>query len=192
MLKSRMPLLLAIGVPVVFLVGIMAVALVPTLLAKPQHDFIYFAAPDGTQFADAYSLAGGTLKRTCTVADSDDGLWQQSNGSSQFESTTLYYPYATDCEALYARFAFYRFDTTEKKSTKLTEQAVMALQLSNERISPDGYYLTRGSSAGLWWSGDNGAGYTYYLKGNGARVDIGELQTMSHRYADDIFIGWVQ
>jgi len=195
-LKSRLPLILAVGVPVVFLLGVMLVAWVPSLLARPQHDFVYYSAQEYATLSGAYMVEDGSLKRTCSQASDDLDSWIPEkvtpNGSTLGQSKAIYLAPDTDCEAIYKRFTFYRYDVKAKKSIKLTEQQALALNILDERISPDGYTLERGEYSGPWFGSGYGSGNSYHLKGNGAVVELGELQATRDRYSSDIFVGWVQ
>lgn len=198
-LKSRLPIILAIGVPVLFLLVVILTAWLPSLLARPQYDFVYYTAKDYARLGDAFVLEGGSLKRACSQAGGSieplpmPAQYTKSEATTGSSDVMLYRQPDADCEAVYKRFSFYRYDVKAKKSIKLTEQQALALKLSDERISPDGYTLERGGGSGLWFAGDYGSDDNYYLKGKGASVELGELQTTtSSRYSGGTFVGWVQ
>lgn len=193
-IKSHLPLILAIGVPVVFIITVALVAWLPSLLARPQYDFVYYTASDYAYLADAYTIKDGKLQRSCTQTGIYNGkpIPLDSDATSGATKSTIspYYPEKPYCDELYEKVHFYRYNVKVKKSDRITETQALALTLNDDLKSPDGYELTRGGTNGPWGSGDYNK---YYLVGNGARLELGALSSTSARYsAEAPFIGWVK
>lgn len=192
--KQRLPLILAVGVPAAFLVIVFALTWLPTLLAHPKYDLIYYSYNGGSygqNFDMAYTVKDGKLTRDCRWPSYYRPLSAQS-ATNNIGTAPSAATKTTACDDIYSSLVFYRLNVATKQSTRVTEQQVMALRLSNERTSPDGYELQQPGYSGGPFTNAYADTDNYYLVGNGARIKVGHLNSQTSSYGNNPFVGWVQ
>jgi hypothetical protein len=112
MLKEKLPLIVALGIPVVLIGGVLIFTyLIPLFAAQPAFDFVYATQQDANQVR---VQNGRIIAPTCTTYQ------------SQIRSCLVTY---------------YRYDISEDRSIFLTDSEAYNLSIDPSPQSPDGYRL---------------------------------------------------
>ncbi len=165
MLRKHLPLIIGLAIPAAMVLLVAASIVVPGLLVKPQHDFLYLTSAD---YATNWDLAveEGTLVNV-----------RQKNGFSTDGSPVP---------------VLYVHDMTTNESRRVTVEEAKKLTLDPSQISPDGFELVQGGSRGgfLFYSGN--ADYNaQYLRGHGVSKRMNVKTEGQRSYGSIRFIGWI-
>ena len=160
--RKHLPTLIAMSVPVVFILALVFVLYVPSLLVRPQYDFIYA----DTYYHD-YTVENGKIVQQTT------DRWFPGSYSNPEASAQLH-----------------RYNVKDRKSQTISLADAQKLKIAPGETSPDGFEWSDSSSSGsgfwpLFWSGGSS---TPSLKGNGATFRLDGLDISYYRVK---IIGWV-
>jgi hypothetical protein len=165
-IKKNLPLVVALGIPVVLTLVIAFAIYLPGFGAEPSYDFVY---------------ATGNYYGNGTTYDVVNGKVAEVPGI-QYEETMPKPPtYTTQVAQLY------HYDIETKTSKNITLEEAQAYRLETSRTSPDGYLIQNGSSSGFFPFYDRDNYYDQYLVGNNRRIKT----TISDYDYDFAFLGWV-
>lgn len=176
-----MPLIIAISLPIVFIVILALTVFVPAASINPQYDFIY------TTEQDRYSYAKETVY---------ENRYQVTDGKLTQVSVNLN---RSEDERVLARTEFreaptlYRYDVKEDSSKEITFEEAQALDIDRGPSSPEGYTVKyEYNSDGIFelFGSNRGSGF-YMVKGSGKKQLPGLVG--DRYYGDQInVIGWIK
>ena len=165
--------LLFISIPIVITLLLVAMLMLPGILAHPKHDFIY---------------------SSCPTYDCDDKYEVTSTG--MVEKVNLRQPSRIDYSSLYDNdkrsSELYLYSQESNSYRRISLDEANQLRLDTSSRSSDGYQLrlAEGNSGGFLFWGSSG-GSDWQLQ-NGFKKKTVVLSDDGY-YADDLhFIGWVQ
>jgi hypothetical protein len=164
-IKKNLPLVVALGIPVVLTLVIAFAVYLPGFGPEPSYDFVYVTR---NYYGNGPSY------------DVVDGKVVELPGM-QFEETMP--PQQPKYTAPAAQLYYYDVESKISKSLTITE--AQAYRLETSRTSPDGYLVQNGNNTGIFPFYENGNYYEQYLVGNNRRV-----KTTIADY-DFAFLGWV-
>lgn len=160
-IKKNLPLVVALGVPVVLTLVIAFAVYLPGFGPEPSYDFVYVTR-NYYGIGPSYDVVNGKVVE---------------RPAAQMPENDLKYtgPVAQ----------LYYYDVESKTSKSLTAQEAQVYALETSRTSPDGYLLQNGNNSGVFPFYESGNYYEQYLVGNNRRV-----KTTISDY-DFAFLGWV-
>lgn len=164
--KEKLPLLVGILIPIGLVVLVFAYSFIPTLLVKPQYDFLY--AKQDYDDSKVQVISG---KLTITESERDSYDYYEEEDEYSVRSTP-------DPEIYY-----YSVSTSTSKRVSIDE--AMNYKLLGESNSPDGFRVGRNSSGGSvfpFYFSDEDDGL--YLLGKGLKKKVGSDYYLK-------FVGWV-
>lgn len=161
-IKKNLPLVVALGIPVVLTLVIAFAIYLPGFGPQPSHDFVY-AIRNYNGYGPNYDVIDGK------VVELPDMVYEEPIYPKPVMSAQLYY-----------------YDVETKTSKSLTLADAQAYQLETSRTSPDGYIVRNGTSGGVFPFYESGSYYDQYLVGNNRRI-----KTTISDY-DFAFLGWVK
>jgi hypothetical protein len=161
-MKKNLPLVVALGIPVVLTAVIALAVYLPGFGPEPGYDFVY-AVRNYYGPGPIYDVVEGKVIERPAL-DYPEGEMRYPGPAAQ-----LYY-----------------YDVESKISKNLTLQESQAHSLETSRTSPDGYVVENGGGSGIFPFYESGNYYDQYLVGNNRR-----LKTTISDYNFE-FLGWVR
>jgi len=173
--KKNLPLLLALAIPVLMVIGVAAAVYLPGLGHQPSYNFIYLSG-DGVAYYgyggfDYYVKDGQVVKEERPTNPMNDPYYKDRARNVQM----------------------YVHDVKNNQSKEISFEEAQKLRLDPSVKSPDGYEVSRGgyNGGGFLFSG-GGSDYTHwYIKGYNRSKQL-ELKQSSGAYYDNFkFLGWI-
>lgn len=182
------PLIVAITLPVVFMIVLAVVILVPNMNIKPSHDFLYTVFSE-KQAYDTYGYGQVQYKNTYDIKNEKIVLkplvFQKPIFDSGVPKPTFIYE---DSPKLYY------YDIETQTSREITFEEATKLTLQKGPSSPDGYIVKYDSNtSGVFdlFGSNNSTGYVI-AKGNGKKILSG-ITIDDRYYGNEItLIGWIK
>ena len=173
--KKNLPLLVALAIPVLMIVGVALAVYLPGLGKKPAYDFLYVSGNGVTYpgYAEYYfSVENGKLVKRALPPQ--NGL-------------PLYYKNQANDEKLF----LYDVKSDTGKEVSLEEAQKYVLDSSNQ--SPDGYEVSRGTYSGGFLFFDGRSDYEHwYLRGHNRSRQLNLKLVGGNNYDNFRFLGWVK
>lgn len=160
-IKKNLPLVVALGIPVVLTLVIAFAVYLPGFGPEPSYDFVYVTR-NYYGNGPSYEVVNGKIEERPGV---------------EFDET---FPKYTAPPA-----QLYFYDVETKMSKSLTVAEAQSYRLETSRTSPDGYIVENGTNTGIFPFYESRNYYEQYLVGNNRRVKT----TISE--IDFAFLGWV-
>lgn len=177
-LRQHWPLLVGVGLPVVFILIIFIVQYLPNMSARPTQDFV-FSMEDYNGATYRYEVRGDKVQK-------QDMYMQQGIKIQPYEPEVL--PKTKGPE-------LYRYNVTKDESIPLKFEEVQKLSLDSSYTSKDGFSITYGhGSGGLLFGMFGGRNYDY----NSRYISKGSVEyrlnlPKGNGYGSQfVFLGWVQ
>lgn len=171
--KQNIPLVVGITLPLVLVVLVAIAVYLPRTFADPQYDFVY-VVNDRTLY-----------DRECETYVVDDAgqLTIEAEGADDIAPRRR----ATCVRGV---ATWYLYDVSAKEERKVTFDALEDMSLSDEPISPDGYWFVRDySHSGIFELFGSNNRNEWFLENNSVRIP---LDVSAQQYPYDVsFIGWV-
>lgn len=167
-MKKNLPLIFAISVPVILVIGVALTVYLPTLFVKPEYNFLY-ASGSNYIYRDLYVVENGTLVKKPIIVPGTVRTTQEPK--------------------------LYMHDVSKNVSVEISFEEAQRLSLDTNTQSPDDFEIAYGSGGGgffpfLFWSEGNYG--ERYLKGRGISKKL-NLQTSYGSYSSDFrFLGWIK
>lgn len=172
--KKNLPLLVALAIPLLMVLGLAAAVYLPSLGKSPTYNFLYVSG-SGVAYPGykdyVYAVKDGRLvKQVLAPTDSPP-----------------YYKVQPEESQLY----IYDVKTNLSHEISFEEAAKLNLDPSNE--SPDGYQVARGGYTGGFLFFDGRSDYEHwYLKGHNRSRQL-NLKLVGSGYYDNFkFLGWIK
>jgi hypothetical protein len=170
--KKNITLSIALLIPVLMLVFIVASIYIPGLLYKPQYNFLY-AVGNGYCSYPEY-----IVKNARVMQNQDKGRHR----------------YGDLCTYKDRTIQFYIYDVTTDQNTLISLMDAERLTLNESEESPDGFSVRRRSRGGwgLPFFGSGGDFNTYYLLGHNTSHKLNLYTNNEDRYSSvKPFLGWI-
>lgn len=175
--KQKLPLIIAIALPIIFIVIISVVIFLPSVFVKPAHDFIY--TTEGSSYGYPNYRTTYSIKNDRIVSDVVILTKQQLENNNIQNAPVLY-----------------RYDVVNDTSHEITFEEAQKLSLDPGPSSPDGYTVSyeygHDGIFELFGSNNNNNGY-FIGKGNGKKK-LSNVGGPNERWYQGRFsiIGWVK
>jgi hypothetical protein len=165
--RKNLPLILALGLPVLMIIAIAIAIYLPARNIKPSQNFLYLSGTD--LYYSTIGVVDGRVQKMPSPVPPD-----------------YYRPPAPASETLY----LYDFSTGESKELTMTEAA--AYKVNPAPISKEGYEVMQGGyGGGFIFDGPSNYNKVYVRSGSaGKRLNI-NLGSRSY-YNGFRFLGWVE
>jgi hypothetical protein len=179
--QNKWPLYIAIGLPVLFIAGLIGAVYIPQLFAKPaQYDFLYAVRNSNEYYGQTYVVEKGKIVKRYLPPP------------VELKPTDVKNYQAVVIDSIYL------YEVASDKSRELTLEEAQALNLDQNPKAPDGYMLTGGQTDGGLITGLFGGNRDYnarYLK-NGfysKQIYLTQADSRSYYYGPGgiNFLGWV-
>lgn len=173
-IKKNLSLIVAILMPVLMVLFLVAVIYVPRIYNHPQYDFVFVS---GGNYNEEYIIQNGKL-----IA-----RFNQSN-IAPIEKTGPVIP----TEQFLARLFVY--DIKQDKATEVTLEQAQVMNFYSDVKSPDGYEVINGSSSyGFSLFGGYSQDFsTLFITGHGLNKKLNTPVFTSNRYDINLrFVGWI-
>ena len=172
--KKNLPLIVALAIPVLMILGLAAAIYLPGLGKSPAYDFVYISG-SGVQYPSYqgydYVVKDGHLVKADRPVNN---------------SLLPFYKDQADEQQLY----FY--DVKAGASRELSFEEASKLHLDPATQSPDGYEVSRGGYSGGFLFFDGRSDYDHwYLRGHN-RNRLLNLKLIGSYYDNFKFLGWVR
>lgn len=181
---KHMPLIVAITLPVIFVLILALVTLVPNMSIKPQHDFIY-TIPDEKSYDYGYDLV--RYKNSYDLKDGKIVLKPISSAPVPRDKALS--------EVVYENAPLiYYYDIQNQTSREITFKEAQELTLQKGPSSPDGYTISYDTNhEGIFelFGSENDANYVI-TKGKGKKTLSGIVFDEMYYRADLNIIGWIK
>jgi hypothetical protein len=190
--NKYMPLIVAITLPVVFMIVLAFVILVPNMSIKPTHNFVYTTFSE-KQIYDAYAYGYGQIQYKNTYDIKNEKIilkpliFQKPivNPNTVPQPTFVY----EDAPKLYY------YDVQAQTSREISFEEASTLTFQKGPSSPDGYIVTRdySNSTGIFdlVGSNNSTGYVI-TKGNGKKILSGIVADTQYYGNEVTIIGWIK
>lgn len=173
--KKNLPLLLALVIPVIMVIGVAAAVYLPGLGHRPSYNFVY-ATGDGVSYYgsggyDFYVKDGHLARQERPVDPVRDPFYQNRSVASKL----------------------YLHDVKANTSKELSFEEAQKIFLDPSIRSADGYEVARGgySGDGFLFSGGRSDFGHWYIKGYNRSFQL-NLRLFGSYYSDNFkFLGWV-
>lgn len=203
MKKENLPIFIAIGLPIFFVILISIIIFVPSLLIDPEYNFLYTHRDSSYySYRENYSdlIEYGIVNNKITILNpdyliKDEKVYTKNiknlsdDVSGNFDVTNLK---EIDEEMLPGIF-LYDFESETSKKISLSE--AMKLNLDSGPSSPDGYIVSyKNDHSGIFeifGSSNNNRGW-YVNKGNSGKKIDGLLNDDGYYNYGLKFIGWIK
>lgn len=171
-MKKNIPLIFALSIPVLLIIGVALSIYLPTLFTKPQYGFLYSTGGD-YNYHNEYAVENGKLvKKPVTLP-----------------------PYVVPTNSKEPEL--YTYDVQKNSNTKISFEETQTLNLDSNPQSPDSFEITYGSDGGgvfpffFWSDRDYGS---RYLKGHGVtkKIDLHSSSPYNYYSGDFQFLGWIK
>jgi hypothetical protein len=171
--KQNWPLILALAIPVLMIMGITLAIYVPGLFSKPQYNFLYMTGEGVSYYT--YSDVNYYVR---------DGHLIQMPADS-IPTNNYYYQKSKEVR-------FYLYNTSSNSSQELTFEEASKLKLDSATKSSDGYQIIRGGYGGdFLFSGGRSDYNSWFLQGHNLSKKL-DLKLVGTYYYDNFkFLGWV-
>lgn len=188
-MKQWMPLGIALGVPLLFILGIAGYMRIAESRVNPGYDILYAMNTD--YYREPYYYIEGDHLTSTVVNEQGQMIGPVP---SKEEDSNEYYRYDMLRNAV-QNVRFYRYDPSTDSSASVGGYVeARALRILSIDKSPDGYRVTAGRESGeafffpfFFDSGRNGG--TFVIEGNGGRKNITLLGDGGYRSIS--IIGWI-
>lgn len=171
--KKNLPLLAALAIPLLMVLGLVAAVYLPSLGKSPNYNFLYVSG-SGVAYP-GYQDYVYLVK--------DGRLAKQAQTPNDF-------PYY---KAQAAETQLYVYDVKAGSSREISYEDAAKLSLDPTNESPDGYQVARGGYAGGFLFFDGRSDYEHwYLKGHNRSRQL-NLKLVGNTYYDNFkFLGWIK
>lgn len=211
-IREKAPLLIGLGLPALFIIGVAFFVLFPVSSSLPKVSFVYTTNP-----SSRYELQNSLIVVSGKVAVQDQyGLFNECDTSgtiynkynqpnqltiqvnTNIEQNKPDYcnPQRTDkrIEKLFSMgLKVFEHDPAKNESRELTVDEVLRLNIDDTRISRDGFEFTYGRNSGDFYGFSNDYSQDYYLKNNRYATKMDLVIPASSEYGSGVqFIGWVR
>ncbi len=181
---KHMPLIVAIALPITFVIILALVILLPNTQIKPSHDFIYTTATN-----DQYGYYDGRSQYKNTYDLKEDKITLKP----LIIPTVSKDPYMTAIAYENAPPIYY-YDIENQTSKEISLEEAQKLSLIKGPSSPDGYSISYSTShEGIFeLFGSNNSTSFVITKGRGSKVLNGVVGYENYYRMDLNIIGWIK
>ncbi len=177
------PLIVAIALPVVFVIVLALVVLIPNMSIKPQHDFIYIS-PNSPGYANDF----GTVQYRNTYDLKEDKIVLKPLTLVPTPDKSFPVPVYENAPTIYY------YDIEDQASREISLEEAQKLSLQKGPASPDGYTVSYDMNHEgvfeIFGSQDKSA---YIIsKGNGKKPLMGIVGSDMYYQAELNIIGWIK
>lgn len=171
--KQKLPLYIALCVPVLMIILVAAFIYLPGIAKKPKVNFLYMTGSNVYQYdyyGQGYMVSGGHLIYN-PPADNNN------------------YPNA----AVNSDVHFYLYNVASNAATEVTLTQAQTYILDSSNTSSDGYTIQMGNGGGGdFLFGSSGGDYSnWYIKGNNRAIKL-NLKLTGQSYENFRFLGWIE
>jgi hypothetical protein len=170
--KQKLPLVIAISLPIIMIVIVAISMHIPRIAAKPQHNFVYAIGEDMAY--RYYSVQNGMITQT--------------------DHTPPYYQ-THPADMKYPEPKLYLYDVSKDTSTALSLADAQRLRLDSNAKSPDGFEIVRGGGDGGIFGlffGSPGDYNSQYIRGHGYSKKLNPTLESQNYYYSFRVVGWVK
>ena len=173
--KQNLPLVFALAIPILMILGIAGVVYIPNLTSKPQYNFLYMTG-DGA----GYSYYNSEYEYLV-----QDGHLKKYYRKSFPENSGLY--------ANKSEVQIYLYNMQTKQSKELNFEEASRFNLDTANLSPDGYQVVRGGGgADILFFGGRSDYNSWFLQGHNHSKKL-DLKLSGNYYSSNFkFLGWVK
>ncbi|MDR3642263.1 MAG: hypothetical protein P4L74_01375 [Candidatus Doudnabacteria bacterium] len=169
--KQKLPLYIALAVPVLMIILVAAFIYMPGAGKHPKYNFLYMTGNSVYDYgygSTGYQVSGGRLIYTPPA------------------QTSAYPPVPQT-----GPVNFYLYDVAKGQATEVTLAQAQMYTLDPTNSSPDGYFVQQGNSGGgdFLFGGGGGDYNSWYIKGNNRAVKL-NLKLTGSAYSNFKFLGW--
>jgi hypothetical protein len=211
-MKEKIPLMVGLGLPGLFIIGVALFVLFPSSGSLPKISFVYATHPANFyELQDSIIIVNGKISVSNRYGNSIfkecdpymTGTSYDQNGRAiavdiskrpVFCDTTL--PEATDkrLEKVFSMgLKIFEHDPIRNESRELTVDDVLRLTLDDTKESRDGFEFTYGRNSGDFYGFNNNYSQDYYLKNNRYATKMKLVIPASSQYGSGVqFVGWVR
>ncbi|MCL5774812.1 MAG: hypothetical protein M1333_01205 [Patescibacteria group bacterium] len=173
--KKNLPLLVALAIPLLMILGVAAAVYLPGLGKKPTYNFLYLSGSGVTYpgYADYYfSVENGKLIKQAMPPDSSLSIYYKNQARDQ-------------------RLFVYDAESDTSKEVGFEEAQKYTLDSANQ--SPDGYQVSRGTYSGGFLFFDGRSDYEHwYLRGHNRSRQLNLKLVGANTYDNFRFLGWIK
>ena len=209
-IREKAPLLIALGLPALFIVGVAFFVLFPMSSSLPKVSFVYATYPSNTyELQGAIIVVNGkisigntySLFRECDPYITGNVYDKQvpstivdTKTRPDFCDTTL--PGSNEKrfqKAVSMGLKVFEHNPATNESRELTADEAFRLSVSDVLKSPDGFEFTYGRNSGDFYGFSNGYSQDYYLKNNRYATKMDLVIPASSQYGSGVqFVGWIR
>lgn len=173
--KQKLPIYIALAIPVLMIVLVAGFVYFPGLGKKPVYDFVYVSGTSSYYYGygtSEYTVNNGKLTRNPLPPD----------------------PYAPKSVVPVASDShFYVYDVEKETAAEITFEQAQSYTLDASTESPDGYKILQGGYGGGFLFFDGPRDYmTRYLVGYNRRFKLNLKFSGNNDYYNFQFLGWVK
>lgn len=209
-IREKIPLLVGLGLPALFIIGVAIFVLFPVSSSLPKVRFVYSTYPSNTyELQGAIIVVNGkvSIGNTYSLFRECDpyitGSVYDKQGTTvvvdmktrpDFCDTTL--PGANEKrlkKAISMGLKVFEHNPATNESRELSVEEILRISLSDVLKSPDGFEFTYGRNSGDFYGFSNGYSQDYYLKNNRYATKMDLVLPASSQYGSGVqFVGWVR
>ena len=171
--KQKLPLYIALAVPVLMILLVAAFIYLPGFGKKPKVNFLYITGNNVYYYEygnTGYQVSGGRLVYTPPTVNAN---YPNPDASAQF----------------------YLYDVAKGQAAAITLQQAQSYQLDPSNASSDGYTVSQGnynSGGDFFFGGGGGGDYnSWFIKGNNRAIKL-NLKLTGTQYSNFRFLGWAE
>ena len=171
--KQKLPLYIALAVPVLMIFLVAAFIYLPGFGKKPKVNFLYMTGNN------VYDYGYGSVG------------YQISNGRLVYNPPAPPIPNQPNYPAT-GDVHFYVYDVAGNQAKEVSLAEAEGYNLDSTNTSPDGYTVSQGNGGGGDFFGGGGGDYnSWFIKGNNRAVKL-NLKLTGTQYSNFRFLGWVE
>lgn len=173
MKKENLPIIIAIALPILFIIIASALIFVPSILVDPQHNFIYTSDTTYSKYENIYTVVDGKISI------------KQNPYIDEYSKVSIY-----DVPKIYL------YNVEDDTSKEISLEEAQKFDLDPGPSSPDGFYINYeyGHNGIFEIFGDSGNNRGWYItKGNAEKKIDAIHNERSYYYSNDFeLIGWIK
>jgi hypothetical protein len=175
--KDHLTLIMALAMPILFILILTGYLYLSPLIVKPQNNFLYYFDDNNSESTYSYSIENNQLNATAP-----NYYYNQKNLPLDTTKTP---------DSIYP--TLYIYNVTTDQSQPVTFDQTGRYKYIGGNISPEGFEVVHGSSGGggLFFNYSSSNYEDFYLKKNGYSKKL-NLNTNSSNYYNFEFLGWVK
>lgn len=171
-LKKNFSLIIALIIPILMILFLVAIVYIPRIYNHPQYNFLFVS---GGNYNEEYIIQNGKLVARFNPSVPIDKLsYPEENINNEFLARLFVY------------------DIKQNKAAEVTLEQAKAFNFYSDFESPDGYKIINGSSYNFIFGGASSDPFALYISGNGLSKKLNIPIQTSNRYDVNLrFVGWI-